>query len=314
MSRLVRLASRAMVRHHRHMRVVIAGSSGFIGTALVAGLRGAGHEVLRLVRREPRAADERRWDPPGGTIDDGALDGADTVVNLCGAGIGDRRWTAARKQILLDSRNAPTEVLASAVAEHSIPALVNASAVGFYGDTGDEITAEDAPAGTGFLASLCVEWERATEPAADAGSRVVLLRSGLVLSRHGGLLGRLNPLFSLALGGRLGGGHQYTPWISLDDEVAAIRFVLEHPDLTGPVNVTGPSPVTNSEFTRALGKALGRPAPWVVPGFALRLAVGEFADEGLLTGQRAVPRALEAAGFTFADPSLEAALAAALGR
>lgn len=286
------------------MRVVVAGSSGFIGTALVAALRKSSHDVVRLVRREPAAADERRWDPPAGRLEPKALDGADVVVNLCGVGVADKRWTAERKQALRDSRCTPTEVLAGAVAEHGIGSLVNASAVGFYGDKGDALVDETAPAGDGFLASLCQEWEQSTAAAAEAGARVVLLRTGLVLSDHGGLLPPLKSLFSLFLGSRLGSGKQYMPWIALDDEIAAIRFAVEHDTLAGPVNLTGPAPVTNVEFTKALSDALHRPAPWVVPGFALRLVLGELADEGVLAGQRAVPRALERAGFRFAHESL----------
>ncbi|KAA2264344.1 TIGR01777 family protein [Solihabitans fulvus] len=296
------------------MRVVVAGSSGLMGTSLVALLRGSGHEVLRLVRRRPAAPDERRWDPPAGRIEDGALDGVDAVVNLCGAGVGDKRWNEARKQVLRDSRTVPTEVLASAAAEHGVATLVNASAVGYYGDTGDRVTDETAGPGTGFLADLVREWELSTAPAEDGGVRVALLRTGLVLSPSGGLMGRLRPLFSMLLGGQLGNGRQYQPWISIDDAVAAIRFVLEHDEVAGPVNITGPGPVTNAEFTRALGRALGRPTPWVIPGFALRLVLGEFADEAVLVGQRAVPRVLERHGFTFAHSSLNAALNATLSR
>lgn len=288
------------------MRVVIAGSSGLIGTALVAELRRGGHTVTRLVRRPPAGADERQWDPPAGFVERDALGGVDAVVNLCGAGLGDRRWTAERKQVLKDSRHTPTEVLAGAVAEHGVGTLVNASAVGFYGDTGDTEVDETAPAGAGFLAALCQDWERA---ASTASARVVLVRSGLVLAGHGGLLARIRPLFSLYAGGRLGNGRQYLPWVSLADHTAAVRFALEHDTLAGPVNVTGPAPVTNAEFTRTLATALHRPAPWTVPGFALRLVFGEFADEGILAGQRAVPRALERAGFRFTHESLRDALA-----
>lgn len=295
------------------MRVVVAGSSGLIGTALVPALRHAGHEVIRLVRRTPAGVDEREWDPPAGWIEQRALDGVDAVVNLCGAGIGDRRWTEARKQVLRDSRDTPTEVLAAAVADHRIPVLINASAVGYYGDTGDRVVDESAPAGGGFLASICQEWERSTAAAVPV-ARVVLLRTGVVLASGGGLLGKLRPLFSLALGGTLGSGTQYISWISLADEIAAIRFLLEHDTLSGPVNLTAPTPVTNAEFTETLGAVLNRPAPWVVPGFALRLLLGEFADEGVLAGQRAVPSALRSAGFVFAHPVLRLALAAALGR
>ncbi|RCW44084.1 hypothetical protein DFQ14_105229 [Halopolyspora algeriensis] len=290
--------------------MVIAGSSGLIGTSLVPALRQARHEVIRLVRTRPKAPDERIWDPDAGTFDEGALDGADAVVNLCGAGLGDKRWTPQRKRHLVYSRTRPTSVLARAVAERGVPVLVNGSGVGYYGDCGDRIVTESTPAGTGFLANLCRRWEAATEPA--TGVRVVRIRSGLVLSPSGGLLGSLKPLFACMLGGRLGDGRQYMPWISLDDEVAAIRFAVENPDISGPVNLTGPAPVTNAEFTGTLGEVLGRPAPWMVPAFALRAVLGEFADEGALAGQRALPTVLEQHGFTFQHPSVDAALAAAV--
>jgi uncharacterized protein len=293
------------------MRVVVAGSSGLIGTALVPVLRRAGHEVIRLVRRRPAAPDERGWDPPAGRLDDEALTGADAVVNLCGVNVGAKRWSGAHKQAIRDSRIEPTEVLARAVAERGVPTMVNASGISYYGDTGDRVVDESAPPGRGFLAEVCRDWEAATAPAGDA--RVVLLRTGLVLSPRGGLMGRLRPIFSLLLGGRLGNGRQYWPWISLDDEVAAIRFLLEHDQARGPVNLTGPAPVTNAEFTRALAETIGRPAPWVVPGFALRVVLGELAEE-VLTGQRAVPRVLEQLGFQFTHRSVRAALDAALGR
>lgn len=296
------------------MRVVVAGSSGLIGTALVAALRAHDHEVLRLVRRAPAGPDERRWDPAGGTLDPGALEGAGAVVNLCGVGIGDKRWTGAYKQAVRDSRMGPTDVLAREVAARGIPTLVNASAVGYYGDTGDHVVDESAPAGAGFLAEVCRDWEAATAPASEGGVRVATLRTGLVLSSAGGLLGRLKPLYSLALGGRLGSGRQYFPWISLTDEIAAIRFVVEHDDVSGPVNLTGPAPVTNTEFNRALGAALGRPAPWVVPGFAIKLLIGEFAEQGVLAGQRAIPAKLEAHGFTFTHRTVGQAMSAAVGR
>lgn len=294
------------------MRVVIAGSSGLIGTSLVPALRQAGHEVLRLVRRIPEAPDERGWDPVRAEIDDSALTDADAVVNLCGAGLGSKRWSPERKRVLLESRTRSTSVLAGAVGSAGVDTLVNGSAVGYYGDTGTERITEDASSGEGFLADLCRQWEAATQPAADAGARVALVRTGLVLSPSGGLLGQLKPLFALMLGGRLGDGTQYMPWISLDDEIAAIKFVLENPQVSGPVNLTGPEPVTNTTFTKALAEAMGRPAPWVVPGFALRAVLGEFADEGALAGQRALPGVLDKHGFTFQHPQIDAALAAAI--
>ncbi|MGJ7904860.1 TIGR01777 family oxidoreductase [Actinopolyspora sp. H202] len=292
------------------MRVVIAGSSGLLGTHLVPALRHSRHEVIRLVRRAAQAPDERGWDPGAGEIETGALDGADAVINLCGAPLGGKRWTAERKRELLRSRTRSTAVLAEAVAERGIPTLVNASGVDFYGDTGGRLVTETAGPGQGFLADLCQRWEAAADAARPA--RVVRLRTGPVLAPSGGLLGQLKPLFSLMLGGRLGDGTQYMPWISLDDEIAAIRFVLENREISGPVNLTGPEPVTNAEFTRALGEALGRPAPWVIPGFAMRGVLGEFAQEVALTGQRAVPAVLEEHGFTFQHPTVRSALGAAV--
>lgn len=292
--------------------IAIAGSSGLIGSALVAALRTSDHRVIRIVRRAAAGNDELRWDPERGELDSSALEGVDAVVNLCGVGVGDRRWSGAFKQILRDSRIDPTEVISDAVADAGVPVLVNASAVGYYGDTRDRIVDESAPAGKGFLAQLCVDWEAATLPAQQAGARVVLARTGLVLSPGGGVLSRLRPLFALGLGGRLGGGRQYMPWISLEDEVRALLFALTDARLSGPVNFTGPAPVTNAEFTAALGRALGRPSPWLVPGFALKTMLGEFADEGLLGGQRAIPAALERAGFTFHHNTIGEALGYAI--
>ncbi|WP_326569493.1 TIGR01777 family oxidoreductase [Amycolatopsis rhabdoformis] len=292
------------------MRVLIAGSGGLIGTALATRLRETGHDVRRLVRREAEAADERGWDPPAARIDEGAFDGVDAVVNLCGAPLLPGRWSAMRKQVLLDSRVEPTEVLAEAVAEHGIPTLVNASAVGFYGNTGSHVVDETAQAGGGFLAELCSAWEDATAQA-DKNARVVHLRTGLVLARKGGLLDVLRPLFSFALGGRLGDGRQFMPWIALEDEVGGIVHALEHETLAGPVNLCGPAPVTNAEFTKALGHAVSRPAPWWVPGFALKAVLGEAGEEMALYGQRALPRRLEHTGYEFRHRTLESALAAA---
>jgi uncharacterized protein len=295
------------------VRVVVAGSSGLIGTALVAHLREGGHEVLRLVRRSPAAPDERGWDPAAGRIDLGTFDGVDAVVNLNGAGVADRPWSGARRQLLRDSRVVPTEVLAAAVAEHGIPALLNGSAVGYYGDAGGVAIDESAPSGSGFLAGLVRDWEAAAEPARTAGARVLSLRTGLVLSPSGGLLGPLKLLYKFALGGRIGSGNQYMPWISLDDEVGAIRFLVEHATVDGPVNLTGPLPVTNADFTRALAHTVGRPAPFAVPAAVIRTLAGPQGVEMLLYGQRAVPAKLEAAGYRFRHATLDEALAAALG-
>ncbi|MBV9650968.1 MAG: TIGR01777 family oxidoreductase [Pseudonocardiales bacterium] len=295
------------------MRVVIAGSSGLIGTALVALLRQAGHDILRLVRRPARAPDERAWDPPSATMEAGTLEGVDAVVNLCGSAMGNRRWSGEVKQAIRDTRIVPTEVLAAAIAEHGVPVLVNASGVGYYGDTGDRQVDESASLGSGFLAQVCRDWENATAAAEQAGTRVVRARTGLVISPSGGLMGRLKPLFALGLGGRLGSGRQYMPWISLDDEVGAIRFALENDEIAGPMNLSGPEPVTNAEFTNTVGEMMHRPAPFVVPGFALRLILGaELVDEMILAGQRAVPAALRKHGYRFQHPTLRAALTAAL--
>ncbi|MEI7915230.1 MAG: TIGR01777 family oxidoreductase [Mycobacteriaceae bacterium] len=292
--------------------VAVAGSSGVIGSALVAALRIADHRVLRIVRRKPANRDELRWNPDSGEFDPAGLAGVDAVVNLCGVGVGDRRWSGSFKQQLRDSRIDPTEVISAAVVQAGVPVLINASAVGYYGDTGERIIDETAPAGTGFLAQLCVDWEAATAPARQSGVRVVLARTGLVLSPDGGVLGKLRPLFALGLGGRLAGGRQYMPWISLEDEVRALIFAIGADSLSGPVNVTGPAPVTNAEFTAALGRAVNRPALVPVPGLALRVAVGEFAREGLLGGQRAIPAALERAGFEFHHRTIGEALSYAM--
>jgi uncharacterized protein (TIGR01777 family) len=269
--------------------------------------------VVRIVRRAPSNADELHWNPETGEFDPEALHGVDAVVNLCGAGVGDKRWSGAYQQLLRDSRITPTEVLSAAVAEAGVPVLINASAVGYYGNTGDRVADETAPPGAGFLAQLCQDWEAATLPAQQAGARVVLARTGLVLSRSGGMLSRLRPLFSLGLGARLGNGRQYMPWISLEDEVRALIFSISH-NLSGPVNLTGPAPVTNAEFTTAFGRTVNRPTPLSVPGFALRRLLGDFADEGLLIGQRAIPAALERAGFTFHHNTIGEALSYATSR
>ncbi len=279
--------------------VAIAGSSGLIGSALVTALRTADHRVLRIVRRAPTNAGELHWDPDSGEFDASALSGVDAVVNLCGINIGQRRWSGAFKQNLRDSRITPTEVLSTAVADAGVAVLVNASAIGYYGDTKDRVVVETDSAGTGFLAQLCKDWEAATAPAQRSGTRVVLVRTGLVLAASGGALRRLRPLFSVGLGARLGNGRQYMSWISLEDEVRALQFAISDSQLAGPVNLTGPAPVTNAEFTTALGGAVNRPTPLLMPGFAVRAALGEFADEGLLIGQRAIPAALERSGFEF---------------
>ena len=288
--------------------IAIAGSSGLIGSALVTALRSADHEVLRIVRRAPTNSSELHWDPDSGELDADALHGVDAVVNLCGINVGSRRWSGAFKQNLRDSRITPTEVLSAAVADAGVGVLVNASAVGYYGDTRDRAVDETAFAGRGFLAQLCLDWEAATAAAQDAGTRVVLARTGVVLASSGGALRQLRPLFLVGLGSRLGNGRQYMSWISLEDQVRALRFVISDDRVSGPVNLTGPAPVTNAEFTAALGRTVNRPTPLTMPGFAVRAALGEFADESLLTGQRAIPTVLERNGFEFHHRTVREAL------
>ncbi|OBF56765.1 TIGR01777 family protein [Mycobacterium sp. 852002-53434_SCH5985345] len=294
--------------------IAIAGSSGLIGSALTAALRAADHRVLRIVRRAPSNSDELHWNPESGEIDVDAISDVDAVVNLCGVNVGQRRWSGAFKQGLRDSRIAPTEVLAHAVAEAGVGTLVNASAVGYYGNTKDRVVDENDRAGKGFLAQLCEDWEAATLPAQYGGARVVLARTGLVFSPAGGALGRLRPLFRTGLGARLGSGRQYMSWITLEDEVRALLFAISNTALSGPVNMTGPAPVTNAEFTTAFGRAVNRPTPLMMPGFAVRAALGEFADEGVLIGQRAIPSALERAGFQFHHNTIGEALGYATAR
>ncbi|MGE2816286.1 TIGR01777 family oxidoreductase [Mycobacterium heidelbergense] len=303
-----------MSRAGHHAVIAIAGSSGLIGSALAAALRAADHTVLRIVRRTPANSEELHWNPESGEFDVDALTNVDAVVNLCGVNVGQRRWSGAFKQSLRDSRIAPTEVLANAVVDAGVETLINASAVGFYGDTKDRVVDENDRAGRGFLAQLCEDWEAATLPAQYGGVRVVLARTGLVLARAGGALRRMRPLFSAGLGARLGSGRQYMSWISLEDEVRALLFALSNPTLSGPVNMTGPAPVTNAEFTTAFGRAVNRPTPLQLPGFAVRAALGEFADEGLLIGQRAIPSALERAGFQFHHNTIGEALGYATAR
>ncbi|MBC2588018.1 MULTISPECIES: TIGR01777 family oxidoreductase [Rhodococcus] len=294
------------------MRILVAGSSGLIGTASVAWLRAHGHEVRRLVRRPPGAPDEWSWDPRTGRVDPAALDRVDAVVNLCGSSVGARRWSGAVKQELRDSRIVPTDVLAAAVAAAGVPTLVNAGAVGFYGDTGETVVDERSPAGQGFVADLCRDWEAATAPAREAGVRTIVLRTGIVLAPHGGILRRLEPLFRLGLGSRLGDGRQYMSWVALEDAVAAVGFVLGRGDIAGPVDVTGPAPVTNARFTEALAHSVHRPAPWTTPGFVVAAVAGEMARALVLTGQRALPAVLESTGFEFRYPTIGAALGNAL--
>lgn len=294
------------------MRIVAAGVSGFIGTRLLAALHEQGHQVVQLVRRKSNGLDEVRWDPDAGDFGDEVLDGADAVINLCGVGVGDKRWTDDYRTLIRTSRVRPTELIAAGCAKHRVPVLVNASAIGVYGHRGDEELTERSTPGDDFFGHVCRDWESATEAATDGGTRVVNLRTGLVLGHEGGLLSQLSVITKLFLGGRLASGKQWNSWIAADDEVAAIRFLLTA-DVSGPVNLTAPNPVRNAELAKAIGRALGRPAPWAIPAFALELAVGDFAGE-IIHGQRVLPEKLTGAGFTFRYPELAAALAAEVKR
>ncbi len=301
------------------MDVLVTGSSGFIGSALVGALASGGHRPIRAVRGRdvPKGIDAIAWDPEAGTIDAGAIEGIGGVVHLAGAGIGDARWTPARKRLILESRTVPTHLLATTVAGLAKPpsVLVSASAVGYYGDRGDEIVTEDSAPGTDFAADVAVQWESATQPAADAGIRVVKIRTGIVLGATGGVLGKLLLPFKLGLGGRVGDGRQYMSWISLPDELAAIEHALTTDGLVGPVNLTAPNPATNAELTSTLGKVLHRPTVLPTPVLPLKARFGtELVQHLLLTGQRVLPKRLETSGFEFAHPALEEALRAVLGR
>jgi uncharacterized protein (TIGR01777 family) len=295
------------------MKVAITGSSGLIGTALIAHLRSVGHEPVRLVRRPAAAADEITWDPKAGTVDVDALRGVDAVVNLAGAGVGDHRWSDDYKREILDSRVDSTRTISEAMAslEPRPRVLVSGSAIGWYGDTGDRIVDESAPNGPGFLAGVVRDWEAATVPAEAAGIRVVHARTGLVVAREGGAWARMFPLFRYGLGGKLGPGSQYWSFISMRDEVCALQFLLEQDHLAGAVNLTAPNPVTNAEVTSAMGKVMGRPTLLPAPAFALKTVLGEFSSE-VLGSIRAVPKVLEGAQFVFQDPTIESAVRTAL--
>lgn len=299
------------------MDIAITGSTGLIGEALRASLLADGHRVVRVVRRAATGADEIGWDPAAGRLDPADLAGLDAVVHLAGEGIAEKRWTAAQKERILTSRTAGTGLVARALADVGADGpkvLVSGSAIGWYGDRGDEVLTEASGPGTGFLADVCRQWEAATGPASDAGARVVHLRTGIVLDPQGGVLAKQLPLFRIGLGGRIGGGHQYMSWIAIDDEVGAIQHLLDQ-DVEGPVNLTAPKPVTNREFTKALGGSLHRPALLPVPGFGPKLLFGgDLVDELLLASQRVLPERLVASGFTPAHDELGPYLETLLAR
>ena len=295
----------------------MAGSSGFLGTNLRARLVADGHEIVQLVRREPTAPDQRRWRPERGELDPQVLAGVDAVINLAGAGVADKRWTAEYKKVLRSSRVEPTRTLVGAIAALPEPdrprALLNASGAHYYGPTGDRVVDEEAPPGTGFMPELCVEWEATAREAEEYGVRVVRLRTGLVLDRSAGLLKTLTLVFNLMAGGKIGDGRQWMPWITLRDWVSAAVFLLEHPEISGPVNMVGPNPSRNAEFSKALGRVMRRPALLPTPRFGVRLVLGEFGHEAI-DSLRVVPAVLGRSGFTFQDTDLEDALRVALHR
>jgi uncharacterized protein len=289
------------------MRIVIGGSSGLIGTELVDSLRKDGHEVLRLVRRKPAAASEIHWNPATGELDISQLADVDVIINLAGAGVGDSLWTDKYKALILSSRVDSTSLLAKAAAELRPEVFIAGSAIGWYGDTADRQVDETSPAGSGFLADVVVAWEKATEPAKAAGIRVVNIRTGLVAAKNGGAWSRLLPIFKLGAGGKLGSGKQYWSFISMRDEIAAIKFVMSNSKIIGPVNLTAPEPATNAEVTKAMSKVFSRPALLPVPAFALKSILGEFSQE-VLGSARVIPRVLLDAGFNFQDPNIESAM------
>ncbi len=290
-------------------RVAVTGSSGLIGTALASHLAARGDEVIRLVRRPPRTASEVQWDPASRQLDPAALLGVSAVVNLAGAGVGDHRWTPAYKESILTSRTDSTHTVAAAIAAADPGIrLVNGSAVGFYGDRGEEELTEDSSAGTGFLTEVVRAWEAAAAPAVEAGASVAYARTGLVLTAHGGALAPLLRLARLGLAGPLGSGRQFWPWITLEDEVRALAHLVDSPEVTGPVNLVGPAPARQRDVASALGSALHRPAVLPAPGFALRAVVGEFAGD-ILASQRIVGVRLVDSGFAHSHRSMPDAVA-----
>lgn len=299
------------------MDVVVSGASGLIGSALCRSLQADGHRVRRLVRRPPGSDTAAiQWDPASGRLEASELEGVEAVVHLAGEGIGDKRWSEEQKRKVLESRTKGTTLLAEAVASlDSKPSVfVSASGMGIYGEGGDTVLTEASPPGDIFLAQVCVEWEAATQPAVDAGIRVPLLRTSIVLSGEGGVLKKTLLLFKAGLGGRIGSGQQWWSWISIDDEVAAIRFLIDR-DISGPVNLSSPNPVTNAEYTKVLGHVLKRPTFLAVPSFAPRLLLGaDFADQLLFLSQRLEPTVLEQHDFPYAHRDLESAFRAVLHR
>lgn len=291
------------------MRIAVTGSTGLVGSALVTYLINKGHECLKLVRTKPKSSSEIGWDPEKG-ITSGAIEGVEGVVHLAGENIAAGRWTVEIKKRIRDSRVKGTTVLSETLASLSTPpkVLVSASAIGYYGDRGDELLNETSSPGRGFLTEVCREWEEATRPAVDRGIRTALLRTGVVLAKQGGALRKMLLPFKLGIGGRLGDGNQYMSWIAIDDLVRIIYHLILTESVNGPVNAVAPNAVTNLEFTKTLGKVLSRPTIFPVPAFVVRLAFGEMGDALLLSSTRVAPARLQSAGFEFKYPQLEGAL------
>src|SRR6267143_1199458 len=290
------------------MKILVAGASGLVGSALIPALEADGTEITRLVRSSPKA-NEIEWHPNHEQIDAARLEGFDAIINLAGENIAEGRWTDEKKRKIRDSRLNGTHLLSEATAKLATKPRVFlcASATGFYGDRDDEMLDETSGSGRGFLATVCREWEGATEPAAKAGVRVVNLRLGPILAREGGMLGKMLTPFKMGMGGKVGSGKQYISWVAIDDVVGAIQLALVNESIHGPLNVVSPNPVTNEVFTRTLGEVLSRPTVMSIPAFAARLAFGEMADEMLLVSQRVIPKKLNDAGFEFEHPELEGA-------
>jgi len=298
------------------MKIVITGSSGLIGSALAAEFGAAGHEVVRLVRHHGGAPNAVMWDPMGESMDAAPLEGADAVVHLSGENLAQGRWTKAKKKRMWESRVQSTSLLSETLAQlkRRPQVMLCASGIGFYGDRGDEVLAEDAQAGTGFVADLCQQWEAAAAPAVAAGMRVIHMRCGIVLARGGGALAKMLTPFRLGLGGVIGSGRQYVGWIALEDVIGAVMHLINKSQLAGAVNFVAPQEVTNRQLTKTLGRVLHRPTLLAMPAWAARLALGEMATELLLASTRATPRRLPDDGFVFAYPELEGALAQVVGR
>ncbi|QSB04274.1 TIGR01777 family oxidoreductase [Natronoglycomyces albus] len=292
------------------MRIVMAGSSGFLGTALTNALREDDHHVIRLVRHPARSKDEVEWNPYQGDLNPSIVEGAEAVVNLCGVSIGGKRWNSAYKRRIQVSREIPTKVLAQAIAEAGVPTMLSGSAVGIYGGRGETPVDENAPAAGDFLGTTAKQWEESTAEAASSGCRVVNLRTSHVFGPGALMLQKLAPAFKVGLGGYFGNGQQYLPWISLRDWVRAVTMLMNS-EISGPVNLVSPTPTRNKEFTKALGRQLNRPAVWPIPGFAARIVAGEAAVE-LLRGSKIIPSVLRENGFEYLDPTIDSALAYSL--